>query len=130
MIKSNSKLARERIRAYIIDGFHGCDYENEHGVTLESFQSIAAVILADFERVTGGCPYYERMPAQARFYSWLSGLPSMVNTEFFLGCDAARDLVASWLEETETEKNRHSETDAEKFVSYLIYSELLKGVTK
>lgn len=125
MIKSNSKKARERIRSYIIDGFHDSDYETWNGLKVDDFSIIAKIILTDFNRVTGSDYYYRRFPSNMeRFVDFTRGLPSMVNCDFWLGCEAGKDLLAAWLEETETEKNKYTEEKACVMIARMIYREL------
>lgn len=125
MIKSNSKAARDRIRSYIIDGFHDSDFETWNGVTVTDFATIARVILSDFERVTGCDYYYRHFPSNTdRFVDFTRGLPSLVDCGFWCGCDSGKDLLAAWLEETETEKNRYTEDNACIMIARLIYREL------
>lgn len=124
MLKSNSKIVKQKIRDYIISWFHYCDFERDNAVDLVNFSDIATVILSDFKRVTDNDYYTRTMTKQDRFLDWLTGLPSMIDTDYFLGTDAARDLLADWLEESETEKNRFSETDAEKMIGRLLFREL------
>lgn len=124
MLKSNSREVRQKIREYITSWFHYCDFENYNKVELVDFSDIATVILSDFKRVTDNDYYTKTMTCQERFIDWLSGLPSMIDTDYLLGTDAARNLLASWLEESETEKNRFSETDAERMIGKLLFREL------
>ena len=124
MIKSNSKVAKNRIKQYIVNGFHDSDFESWNGVNVTDFETIARIIIADFERVTG-CDYYLRkFNRQDRFVDFTRGLPSLVDCSFWCGCDAGKDLLGAWLEETETEKNKYSEDAACIMIARLIYREL------
>lgn len=127
MIKSNSKKALERIRQYIVDGFHDSDFESWNGVNVTDLKTISRIILADFERVTGCDYYYRKYTNQDRFVDFTRGLPSLVDCGFWCGCDSGKDLLAAWLEETETEKNKYSEDDACIMIARLIYRELTKA---
>ena len=121
MLRSNSKKARENIRVYIMDNFtpdsHGRDRDE-----FETFGEVAAFILETFRSEKR----YERGPEAAIFTDWCQGLPSVIDTCYYYNRSAVEDLGAI-LEETEAERNRYSEADAEKLLTNLIYRELLKG---
>ena len=62
----------------------------------------------------------------AAFADWCAGLPSVLDTLYFYNRSAVDDLGAI-LEETEQEKNRYTEQQAEQLLTSLIYRELQKG---
>ena len=59
---------------------------------------------------------------QGAFVSWCSGLPSMLDTSYYLH-RAVKDL-GDILEESEEERARFSETEAETLLSRRIYREI------
>lgn len=124
MIKSNSKKARENIRAYILNNFDPESYGHDKS-EFETFEAAAAFILETFRSEKR----YERGPEAAIFADWCAGLPSVIDTCYYYNRSAVEDLGAI-LEETEAERNRYSEADAEKLLTSLIYRELLKGGDK
>ena len=127
MLKTNSKKARENIRAYIMECVYteGRDLEKEP----ETFPEVAAFILATFRSEKYWCiqdfRYYGGSEQKA-FLDWAAGLPSVLNTCYFWNRSAVDDL-GMILEESESENARYTESDAEKLLTDLIYSELLKG---
>lgn len=127
MLKTNSKKARENIRRYIMENVNteGRELEKEP----ETFPEVAAFVLDTFRTEKYWCiqdfRYYGGSEQKA-FTDWAAGLPSVLDTCYFWNRSAVDDL-AEILEESETEKARYTESDAEKTLTYLIYRELLEG---
>ena len=113
MLKTNSKKARENIQQYIIDNFTPEGYTDE---IIEGFENIAKFIIDTFrsEKYSrkADFKYYNNNEAAA-FADWCAGLPSVLDTCYYYNRSAVDD-VAAILEETETEKSRFSEPEAEK----------------
>lgn len=127
MLKTNSKKARENIRAYIIINFDPTNYDITKAP--ESWPEIAAFILDTFRSEKYYSLEYMQsagLSEQAVFAEWAAGLPSVLDTCYFYNRSAVDDL-AGILEESKSEKARYTESDAEKLLTYLIYRELLKG---
>lgn len=128
MLKTNSKKAIENIKNYIVNNF--CFDNFDDGTTEEptTFEAIAKFIYNDFitTYVQG---YNAKFPEATNFYNWCSGLPSVLDTCYFYNRSAVDDLAVI-LEETEAEKEKYSEADAEKLLTNLIYRELKKAVQK
>lgn len=129
MLKTNTKKARENIRAYITEH---ADFSNYDIKAPETWPETAAAILAIFRLEK----YYtlEYMRARkisecAAFVEWAAGLPSVLDTCYFYNRSAVADL-GDILEESESERNKHSESDAEQCLTRLIYRELLEGERK
>ena len=57
------------------------------------------------------------------FVDWCQGLPSALDTLYYYNRSAVDDLAAI-LEETEEEKAKYTEAQAEEILSRLIYREL------
>ena len=129
MLKTNSKQAAENIRAYIVDNFTQEGYTDNPP---QEFQEIAAFILSTFRGEKYWClqddSYYHGSEAAA-FADWCAGLPSVLDTLYFYNRSAVDDLGAI-LEETEQEKTRYTEQQAEQLLTSLIYRELQKGERK
>lgn len=127
MLKSNSKKAAENIRAYIVDGFTPDGYTDNPP---QEFPKIAAFILATFRGEKYWCSqdvrYYHGCE-QLAFRDW--GLPGVLDTCYFYNRSAVDDLGAI-LEETEEEKARYTEQQAEQLLTDLIYRELMKGAAR
>lgn len=123
MLKTNSKKARENIRAYVLNGFCG---ENYNIPQPETFAEAAKHIMCIF-REERPAKYYPRMSEAQNFSDWCAGLPSILDTCYYYNRSAVDDLGAI-LEETEEEKAKYTEEKAESLLTAIIYRELLKGV--
>lgn len=132
MLKTNSKKAIENIRKYIIDNFNG--YEDKESEQLKmdvesdsesNFPTLARYILDKF--------YWEKVHYNARnnmsnfqlFEEWAQGLPSVISCDYYYFPTAVNDL-GDILEETDEERNKYTETQAENLLTKLIYRELSK----
>lgn len=126
MLKTNSKKASENIRAYIIDNFTAEDRTNNPP---QEWHGIAAFILDTFRSEKYSTPEdfrYYNLRECAAFADWCAGLPSVLDTCYYYNRSAVDDLGAI-LEETEEEKARYIEEQAEETLTTLIYKELIKG---
>lgn len=129
MLKTNSKQARENIRAYIVDHFDPCGYTD---TPPETWSDIARFIMETFydEKCKLDNRYQAgRVTHYDLFFEWCQGLPSILDTCYYYNRSAVDDL-GMILEETEKEKARYTEHDAERVLTHLIYRELLKGAEK
>ena len=124
MLKTNSKKAVENIRLYIINHFDSCGYDFNEDTN--NFKDVATFIYKCFidEKVKHD---KRRMSEQSLFFEWCSGLPSILDTCYYYNRSAIDDL-GEILEETETEKARFTEQQAEERLTYLIYREIKKVV--
>ena len=121
-LRTNSKQATTNISAYIMDNFDGTNYEIE---TPETFEEVAKIILDTF-RNEYMCAYLRhRYPENVNFREWCAGLPSIIDTCYYYNRSAVEDL-GDILEETEEERNRYTEAQAEETLSRLIYREVRK----
>ena len=128
MLKTNSKKARENVRAYIMERENVAEYA-ENIAENPTFEEIAAAIYADFYRVYNS-DYAKKTYTPADYFAeWAAGLPGILDTCYYYNRSAVDDL-AGILEETEAEKTKYKEADAEKLLSYLIYREIEKAIHK
>ncbi len=129
MLKTNSKKTTENLKNYIMENFSP---ENYTETPPDQWHDIAVFIIDTFRSEKYSRPadyrYYKNNELTA-FIDWAQGLPSVLDTCYFYNRSAVNDLGAI-LEETETEKNKHSETDAEQCLSRLIYKVLIMEVNK
>ena len=129
MLKTNSKKAKENLQKYIINNFDSTGYtdtqpEGGHEIAtfiIETFRSEKYHLIEDIR-------YYHGSEINA-FVDWCAGLPSVLDTCYFYNRSAVDDL-GDILEETEEERNKHSETDAEQCLTRLIYKVLMMEVNK
>ena len=129
MLKTNSKQARENTRKYIMNHFDSTGYTD---TAPGNWEDIASFILDTFENEK--CKYDLRFKAgkisrQDLFVDWCQGLPSILDTCYYYNRSAVADL-AGILEETDAEKARFTEAQAELMLSRMIYMELRRGCKK
>lgn len=126
MLKTNSKKARENVRRYVMEHIDVTNYECDGMMQPETFKDAAQLIYYCFRSEFWWGNQKQLIPnEQNAFEYWCSGLPSIIDTCYYYNRSAVDDLSAI-LEETESEKQRFSERDAEKLLTYLIYREVSK----
>ena len=129
MLKTNSKKARENVRDYIVERFTSEGYTDNPP---QEWQDIAAFILDTFRNEVYHLPqdfHYYRHNELAAFTDWCSGLPAVLDTYYYCNRSAVDDLGAV-LEETDEEKARYTEAQAESTLTLLIYRELTRGAAQ
>lgn len=130
MLRPNTTKARENIRNYIINNFDCSGYAPDP--VPESWPDVAAFILATFRAEKYSRPedykYYNRSEISA-FFDWAAGLPSLLDTCYYYNRSAVDDL-AGILEQNEKEKAKYTESQAEIFLTNLIYRELIQEERK
>lgn len=135
MRRTNSKEAMEAIKNAIIESYNNCEeyYTFDGGQMKTEYNGICADILNAF--YIEKCKYDNRYNAgriskQDLFMDWMQGLPSALDIadDIFLG--SAVDWLGEILEQTEQEKAKYTDEQAEKTACYLIYRELTKHAAK
>lgn len=117
MLKTNSRQAKENLKAYIMASWNleaeeqGRTWEETKEDIKESFYFQA--FRSEYER---------NQNRQEAFKNWLSGLPHGLG-DFFL-CQAVEDL-GNILSQTEAERNKYTEDKACDTLAYLIYKEVM-----
>ena len=142
MLKTNSKKAIENIKKYICDNVN-FDYDtvNEkyyyvmkleerkaHGENIDMFSVYAhALYYIMYDQVVKldnrGLTMYEY------FIYWCEGLPGVLDTDYYLSRSAVQDL-GDILEQTEAERNKYTESEAEEKLTYLMWREIHKEVVR
>lgn len=139
MLKTYSKEAVKNIKNYVCDNvdFTGYDKyayiekfeeDTKHGRQIDMFSVYAYAIYDCFydEKVK----YDKRnMSIQDLFIEWCQGLPSVLDTCYYYNRSAVDDL-ASILKQNEQEKSKFTERQAEERLTYLIFREIRKVVSK
>lgn len=135
MLRTNSKKAMENIKKEIMDSYEAANeyytYEGREAKT--DFNEICADILEAFriEKLEHDCYYIAGRASKSEiFMDWMAGLPTAfpVSDDVFLR--SAVDFLGNILEETEEEKAKYSDEQAEKLACNLLYRELEKGARK
>ena len=129
MLKTNSKKALENIRAYIFD--YSADRFEEDNGRAPADMNEALTYVYDYFIDTYFRNHYQRtrMPESELFREWAQGLPLNDLFCYYYNREALDDLAAI-LEETEAEKARYTESDAERLLTSLIYREVRKAADK
>ena len=126
MIKTNSKQAKENIKSYILSIYNkGEDYSNcGINTDVEKWEDVKKVITTIFDLEVG---HYrsQQIGEYKAFFEWCQGLPSIIDTCYYYNRSAVKDL-GDILEETEEERNKYTEQQAEERLTHLIYRELFK----
>lgn len=130
MLKTNTKKAKENIKKYILDIYEPEDYSNHNiDTNKQTFEEVAEVIKEIFklEKLNNenARQYYYRKNYSTYevFKEWCQGLPSIIDTCYYYNRSAVKDL-GDILEETEEERSRFTEAEAEEKLTYLIYREI------
>ena len=127
MLKTTCKTALERIRAYVL--YHTDTEGYEEFNEPETFTEAALAVYSEFRRAKSyefkrfGVNEFEV------FADWCAGLPSILDTCYYYNRSAVDDL-AEILDETEAEKSKFTESQAERQLTWLIYREIMKEVRK
>ena len=129
MLRTNTKAVKAKIQNYIINNFCPDDYTSDPP---QEFGEIAKFILQKFrsEKYSLEEDFRFYKTEQAAFEDWAAGLPGLLNTADYYCSNSAVDILGDILEETEQEKAKYTETEAENLLTFLIYRELKRGAEK
>ena len=141
MLRTNEKKVNAKVKNYIIENFKDFqqdqpEYKYDHlhtiaSVNADNYTEVCNAILCIFfcemlennNRWNAG-----RLSRQDAFIDWCQGLPAALNCDYYL--HYAVDLLGEWLEETEEEKKKFTEIQAEKQISYILYREINRHATR
>ena len=125
----------EAIKKAIIESYEAAEeYYTYNGKEAKTeYNGICKDILTAFEieKVKHDCRYKAgRVSKYSLFCDWMAGLP----TAFPVSCDIFLGSAAEWLgnilDETETEKQKYSDSKAERTACLILYRELNKHAQK
>ena len=121
MLKTNSRQAKENLKAYIMEHFDESYFDYAEEVPdLTTYENICTVIynvMMEEKRYNHSINDYET------FKDWAQGLPSILDTCYYYNRSAVEDL-AEILEETEEEAEKFTEQQAEERLTWLLYREI------
>lgn len=120
MLRSTSKPVLEKIRAYIVENV---DLEYFSLQEAPDFKTACKLILEACESEKRYIKYNSRLDM---FRDWAQGLPPAFNTLYYYNVSAL-DLLADWLQESDSEKAKFTEEQAEERITWLLFRELVKG---
>lgn len=130
MLKTNCKIVRDRIRAFILSAENVEEFAPE--APNETYNDKARAIYADFIRWYDGDNRNKGSHPrnlQEAFHDWTGGLPAIIDTCYRYNVSAV-DMLGDILEETPAERAKYSECEAKKMLSYLIFREISREATK
>lgn len=122
MLRTNSKAVKEKIREYILN--HYCKVAEDYKLRpTEDFDEAATHIMYYFFLEKVKLDKRKHFTTYQLFKDWLSGLAILIDTDYFVK-PVAKEIVAEWLEESETEKDKYTESQAEDLITKLLFREL------
>ena len=125
MLKTNSRVVRERIRIYVIgngeDIRESMEFDEIPSNKIDDIlKYVWTVFMDNYGRFT-----HKGVSLQEEFSTFASGLPFNI-FDYHYNVSAV-DLVGDLLDETEAERSKYSESEAEKLMDYLIFRECEKA---
>lgn len=115
-MRTNSKQAKENLRAYIVENYTPDNYDLPD---CGDFPCIARNILDIFRREK----FYPNQPEIQAFADWCQGLPSILNTCYYYNRFASDDL-GYILDQSPEEISRYTEEQSQALLTKLIYQTL------
>lgn len=128
MLKTNSKIARNNVKQFILENC--TDYD---GNNFETLNQCCVYIYNTFVSEYYATDNRRYMHSKEFFFNeWVQGVPTGHLFNYYLGKENynAIDIVGNILQETEEEKSRYSEEDACTLLTYLIYREVERVIYK
>lgn len=130
MLKTNSKKVKEAIKNYIVENIDHDYIEEVTGKEVDklTYSEIKAALRSIvFEEKEKLHCLRNRRGKYYFFQEWASGLPSALDTKYYYNISAV-DLLGDILEETDEERNRFTEMQAEEMLTKLLFNEIYNGV--
>lgn len=126
MLKTNTKKAKENIKNYIMYIYdETTDYSNcGIDTNKKDYEEIKETIRKIYDLEIGHFRN-NQIGRYNAFKEWCQGLPSIIDTCYYYNRSAIKDL-GDILEETEEERNKFTEEQAEEKLTYLIYREVFR----
>lgn len=127
MLKTNSKQVKEKIREYILEHFKEYYYQDNKKYIQQDLTNDDQIFLFIMETIKQ--EYNHEIKRNYNFLSfnvfesYCRGLPSILNCDYY--CNSAITLLGDILEQTQEERNKYTEEQAEEKLTYLIYKELI-----
>lgn len=142
MRRTNSKEVKGIIKSYIMNhfsdymarerGYFSGDLERINSVDVEDYTEVCNSILTIFwaEKLKHDNRFRSgRVARYDLFVDWVSGLCSAIDSDYYYNVSAV-DLLGKWLDETESEKARFDECQAEEMITKLLWRELNSHATR
>lgn len=126
MVKTNSKVARENVKQFILENctdYNGNNFQTLKQCCIYIYNSFVDEFYAtDKRRYINSKEYL--------FNEWVHGIPSGHLFDYYLYKDNynAIDILGDILQETPTEKSLYTEENACRLLTHLIYREVEKQI--
>ena len=128
MLRTNSKAAKENIKSYIME--YAPDALDGYDVAPETADETMYAIMQIFrDEMNHELKRSRFMNEYEIFKSWAQGLAMGGLFCYYYNREAVTDL-GDILEETDDERSKYSEADAEELLTKLIYREVVKGYNR
>ena len=130
MLRTNSKKVKEQIKSYIIENIDRDYIEEVTGKEVDKLtyseikEALRSIVFEEMEK------HHCLRNRRGKYYffkEWASGLPSALDTTYYYNISAV-DLLGGILEETDEERNRYTEMQAEEMLTKLLFNEIYNGV--
>ena len=119
MLKTNSKIVKDRIRAYLMD----CMREED----IAENATEKEVVMYVYDRfITEANWNFPRIGRTNAFTEWLRGLA--LHTDFYY--EDERELIRQWTNETQEEADNHDQMDVDNLYWWLLTREFFALVRK
>lgn len=118
MLRTNSKQAIMNLRKYITENV------GDEEIYTDDFDELCYNILARAAKEIKINGNWSELTYED-FERWSQGLPTALDTTYYLS--TAVTVLGDILEETEEERAKYKQSDAERILTTLIYRELCKG---
>lgn len=126
MLRTNSKKAKENIKAYIISNFSPDGYTENPPTEWADISKFILATFRDEKYSTENDRRYYRNCERLAFIDWCAGLCGVLDTCYYYNRSAVND-VAKILDENDSEKAKYTEEQAEELLTNLIYRELINA---
>lgn len=130
MLKTNTKQVKERLNNYILENTQ--DYNEKQ---FENVEEAKKYIIHTFMDETLSNKSYSKSIFLKHYYSnnlyeafkhWMQGLPSVFNALYYYNISAV-ELLGDMLEETQEERNKFTERQAEEKLTQLLFNTIVKN---
>lgn len=120
MLKTNSKKLKVKIENYLKDGWGDYLLDNPKMASFEYKEGIKKI----FELEKPKTNIYNQLIYNSnyeRFKDWMCGLCSAIYSNYYYNISAV-ELVGDLLEQTQEERNKYTEEQAEELMTRLLYN--------
>jgi hypothetical protein len=128
MLKTNSKQVKEKIRGYILEHFENYYNDNKNYINQElknNVQKLTYIVEVIKKEYNHEIKRNHNYLTYNVFKDYCTGLPSVLKCEYYCNISAV-NLVGDILEQTQEERNKYTESQAEELMTKLLYNELIK----